>query len=120
MTLSDEQIRELEQADLAVRTAKALYDHARDERTRSIRRIAAEGGTYREIGERSGVAYQRVAQLVTGKEPPMRDRDDELRYDCPKCGAKVGDRCDHPAGGTHYERYIQAIQAFRDEHPELG
>lgn len=121
MTLTDEQIAALEAADLWTRDAKAIYDNARLNREREIRRVAAEGGTYREIGKVAGVAYQRVAQIVTGGEPPSRDRDDILRFECPKCGAKVGEDCDGKAAPYgHAERGELAIAAFDAQHPELG
>lgn len=121
MTLDDEQIRDLEAADLLAREAKAIYDNARLIREREIRRVAAEGGTYREIGQVAGVAYQRVAQIVTGHEPPTRDEFDHLDYPCPKCGAEVGQLCEGKAKHyAHVERSRLAFDAFIDKHPELG
>lgn len=121
MTIDDDHITSLQNAALAVREAKALYDMARLHREREIRRVAAEGGTYREIGEVAGVAYQRVAQIVTGHEPPYREKNDELNFPCRTCGAAIGEECDAKAGvRTHQDRIDQALAAFRLEHPELG
>jgi hypothetical protein len=121
MTLTDQQITDLEAADLLAREAKALYDNARLVREREIRRVAAEGGTYRDIATVAGVAYQRVAQIVTSKTPPTRPRNDHLRFECPRCGAGVGEPCEgKDRWQAHGQRHDVAIAAFRAEHPELG
>lgn len=119
--LTDEHIAALERADLLTREAKAMYDNARLVREREIRRVAAEGGTYREIASVAGVAYQRVAQIVSGKKPPTRPQNDHLDHECPKCGAAVGEKCDGwPRIDGHLERHHAAQAAFAEEHPEVG
>ena len=120
MTLTDAQIEALQSADFATRTAKSLYDNARTLREREIRRVAAEGGTYREIARVSGVAYQRVAQIVTGRDAPTLEWDTFLQHDCPACGATVGVRCTGARGYAHRERYAAAYDAFLEQHPEVG
>lgn len=121
MTLTDQQIEDLQAADLTTREAKAIYDNARLIREREIRRIAAEGGTYREIGKISGVAYQRVAQIVSGREPSYRRENDHLEHECPKCGAEAGEPCEgkmtHEA---HLARHHLALEVFLEANPELG
>lgn len=121
MTLTDVQIETLQGADLLVREAKAMYDNARLIREREIRLVAAEGGTYREIGEVAGVAYQRVAQIVTGDKPITRPQNDHLEHACPRCGADVGEACDGKLRfESHAERINVAYEAFAAKHPELG
>lgn len=121
MTLTDTQIKVLQHADLAVREARAVYDNARLYRDRAIRLVAAEGGTYRDIGKVSGVAYQRVAQIVSGRPPATRSQDSHLDFECPKCGAAVGERCEGKvASSAHLERHHLAIAALHERHPELG
>lgn len=120
MTLSDEQVQELERLDLTVREAKVLYDNARAVREQAIRRIAAEGGTYREIGARAGVAYQRVAQIVTGRQPPAMNPYDTMDVPCRRCGAGGSEPCDGRPVGFHAERHADRLRAFEEAHPELG
>lgn len=121
MNLTDQQIIDLERADLITREAKAFYDNARHAREAEIRRIAAAGATYREIAEVAGVAYQRVAQIVTGKNAPYRDVRDHLRFECPKCGAGVDEACEGKTlAYAHIERHEAAYKAFAAAHPELG
>lgn len=121
MTLTDGQIEALERADLLTREAKVIYANARLIREREIRRIAAEGGTYREIGKVAGVAYQRVAQIVSGREPAYRPQNDHLNHECPKCGAEVGQPCEgKDTWSAHGDRHDLAIAAFLEAHPELG
>jgi hypothetical protein len=121
MTISDEDAALLEELDLKVREAKAQYDHVRLLRDREIRRVAAEGGTYREIAERAGVVYQRVAKLVTGKPPKMREQNDELLFACPHCGAEPGDPCEGKSLYRHHiQRSHEAIRAFEARNPEQG
>lgn len=119
--LTDQQIRDLEDADLRSREAKALYENARLIREREIRRVAAEGGTYREIAKATGVAYQRVAQIVTGREPVSREPNDYLQFECPTCGAQAGEVCDGKrVFQAHAERHDVAIAAFRERNPQQG
>lgn len=121
MTLTDAQINDLQDADLLTREAKALYDNARLTREREIRRVAAEGGTYRAIGEVAGVAYQRVAQIVTGGEGPTRPANHHLEFECPRCGAAPGEACEgRRKVSAHMERHHAAQDAFLAAHPELG
>lgn len=121
MELTDQQIEDLQAADLLTREAKVMYENARLTREREIRRIAAEGGTYREIARVVGVAYQRVAQIVTGGDPPHRPENDHLNFECPRCGAAIGEPCE---GKGRWEAHIQrshvAYDAFVEQHPEVG
>lgn len=119
MTLRDDHIEALERADLNVREAKAIYENARALRDREIRRVAAEGGSYREISGVSGVAHQRVAQVVTGREPVYRETNDHLKFKCPKCGASAGKACEGMGlARAHEARHALALEDFIRRHPE--
>lgn len=121
MTINDEFKELLTKAADNVTEAKRAYDVARQVREALIRDAAEAGGTYREIAALSGVAYQRVGQIITGETPPGLQWDAPKEIACKECGAKPGEFCEGKYGASFHDvRIDERMAMFKAEHPELG
>ena len=110
MTIDEQQIEDLRNISQAVKYAKDIYDDARSQRERMMRKAAMNGASYREIAAATGLAYQRVAQIIGDKPDERPDIRDTVNVPCPKCGAAAGEQC---GGRTFASFHAERHDAFR-------
>lgn len=103
MTLSDENAERLANMAERITEARATLKDLTAEREQLIREVAQEA-TFREISSVAGVSYQRISQLVTGKDTRLTLYATMEAY-CPTCQAKPGEPCTGTRAHFHAERH---------------